>query len=131
MLSEKNQDIKKAYDLLQIISKDEKGRMLYEAREAELRDQLTRLKVAEDKGRAEGRAEGKIEGREEGWAEGKIEGREEGRAEGMNMGEIQKALRIAEKMLRRGDSVEDISELTELLPEKVAELKDKLFSQTP
>ena len=38
MLAEKNQDIKKAYDLLQIISKDEKARMLYEAREAELRD---------------------------------------------------------------------------------------------
>ena len=34
-------------------------------------------------------------------------------------------------MLRRGDSIEDISELTELLPEKVAELKDKLFTQTP
>ena len=104
MLAEKNKDIKKAYNLLQIISKDEKARMLYEAREAELRDQLTRLKVAEDKGRAEG----KIEGR----AEGKIEGREEGRAEGMNMGETQKALRIAEKMLRRGDSIEDISEMT-------------------
>ncbi|EHQ91099.1 Rpn family recombination-promoting nuclease/putative transposase [Desulfosporosinus youngiae] len=103
MLAEKNQDIKKAYDLLQIISKDEKARMLYEAREAELRDQLTRLKVAEDKGRAEG----------------------------MNMGETQKALSIAEKMLRRGDSVEEISELTELSPEKVAELKDKLFFRNP
>jgi len=77
MAAEKNQDIKRAYDLLQIISKDEKARMLYEAREAELRDQLTRLKVAEDKGRAEGRMEG--------------------RAEGMNMGETQKALKIAEK----------------------------------
>ena len=38
------------------------------------------------------------------------------------MGETQKALRITEKMLRRGDSVEGISELTDLLPEKVAEL---------
>lgn len=32
MLSEKNEDIKKAYDLLEIISNDEKARMLYEAR---------------------------------------------------------------------------------------------------
>ncbi|WP_282433564.1 hypothetical protein [Desulfosporosinus metallidurans] len=32
-------------DLLQIISNDEKARMLYDAREAELRDQLTRLKL--------------------------------------------------------------------------------------
>lgn len=53
MLTEKNQDIKKAYDLLQIISKDEKARMLYEAREAELRDQLTRMESAENKGRAD------------------------------------------------------------------------------
>ncbi|MCO1600963.1 hypothetical protein M8E35_06265 [Desulfosporosinus nitroreducens] len=53
MLAEKNKDIKKAYDLLQIISKDEKARMLYDAREAELRDQLTRIETAENKGRAE------------------------------------------------------------------------------
>lgn len=54
MLAEKNQDIKKAYDLLQIVSKDEKARMLYEAREAELRDQLTRMESAENKGEAKG-----------------------------------------------------------------------------
>ena len=57
MLAEKNKDIKKAYDLLQIISKDEKARMLYDAREADLRDQLTRIKSAENKGRVEGKAE--------------------------------------------------------------------------
>ena len=57
MLAEKNKDIKKAYDLLQIISKDEKARMLYDAREAELRDQLTRIETAENKGKAEGKAE--------------------------------------------------------------------------
>lgn len=55
MLAEKNKDIKKAYDLLQIISKDEKAGMLYEAREAELRDQLTRMKSEKAKGREEGR----------------------------------------------------------------------------
>lgn len=50
MLAQKNESIKKAYNLLQIISKDEKARMIYEAREAELRDQLTRIKSAEEKG---------------------------------------------------------------------------------
>ncbi|AGX41931.1 Rpn family recombination-promoting nuclease/putative transposase [Clostridium saccharobutylicum] len=50
MLAKKNESIKKAYSLLQIISKDEKARMIYEAREAELRDQLTRIKCAEEKG---------------------------------------------------------------------------------
>lgn len=50
MLAEKNKDIKKAYDLLKIISKDEKARMLYEARQAEISDQFTRIKSAEEKG---------------------------------------------------------------------------------
>jgi predicted transposase/invertase (TIGR01784 family) len=59
MLVKKNKDIKKAYDLLQVISKDEKARMLYEAQQAELSDQLTRIKSALAKGKAEGEAKGK------------------------------------------------------------------------
>ena len=50
MLAEKNKDIKKAYHLLQIISKDEQARMLYESKQAEISDQLTRIKSAEEKG---------------------------------------------------------------------------------
>jgi len=60
MLAEKNKDIKKAYDLLQIISKDEKARMLYESRQAEISDQLTRIKSAEEKGKLEGKLEDAI-----------------------------------------------------------------------
>ena len=63
MLVKKNKDIKKAYDLLQVISKDEKARMLYEAQQAEISDQLTRIKSAEAKGRAEGKAEGEAKGK--------------------------------------------------------------------
>ena len=59
MLAEKNGNIKKAYDILQIISKDEKARMLYEAREAELKDQVTRMMEAEQKGNLKGKLEGK------------------------------------------------------------------------
>lgn len=55
---------------MQIISRDEKARMIYEARQAEIHDQLTRLHSAHQKGKAEGRAEGKIEGKAEGKAEG-------------------------------------------------------------
>jgi predicted transposase/invertase (TIGR01784 family) len=50
MLAEKNEKIRKAYDVLQIISKDENARMAYEAREAELRDQLTREMTARRNG---------------------------------------------------------------------------------
>jgi len=97
MLAEKNKDIKKAYDLLQIISKDEKARMLYDARQAEISDQLTRIKSAEQRGMEKGRENGATE----------------------------KALRVAEKMLRRGDSLEDIVDITELPMEKVLEIKKK------
>ena len=65
MLAEKNQDIKKAYDLLQIISKDEKARMLYEAREAERRDQITWMKSAKDEGEAKGIVIGEAKGKAE------------------------------------------------------------------
>ncbi len=72
VLAKKNKDIKSASDLLQIISQDEKARMIYEARQAEIHDQLTRLHSAHQKGKAEGRAEGRAEGKAEGLAEAKL-----------------------------------------------------------
>ena len=101
MLAEKNKDIKKAYDLLKIISKDEKARMLYEAKYAEISDQRTRIKSAEEKGREEGRKEG----------------REEGATE--------KALKVVENLLKMGLNVEQIATAAELPKEKVIELKKK------
>lgn len=61
MLAEKNEKIRKAYKALQLISKDDYARMMYEAREAELKDQLTRIKEAEERGKLEGKLEGKRE----------------------------------------------------------------------
>ncbi len=58
MLAEKNEKIRKAYNILEIISKDDKARAAYEAREAELHDQNTRLKCAREEGLKEGREEG-------------------------------------------------------------------------
>ena len=65
MLAEKNEKIKKAYSILEVISKDDIKRAAYEAREAELHDQMTRLKPA--------REEGIKEGIEKGIEKGKIE----------------------------------------------------------
>lgn len=62
MLAEKNEGIEKAYQVLKRMSQDEAARMAYEAREAEIRDQLTREKVARDEGRERGRQEGIEEG---------------------------------------------------------------------
>ncbi len=53
MLAKKNENIKAAYEILQRVSKSKEARMAYEARQAEIMDQLTREKSAEEKGRKE------------------------------------------------------------------------------
>jgi predicted transposase/invertase (TIGR01784 family) len=54
MLAHDNKDIRQAYTLLEVISQDKHKRMAYEAGEAELMDQRSRLFSAEMKGREEG-----------------------------------------------------------------------------
>ncbi len=54
MLAQKNHDIGKAFDLLQIISQDQNKRMAYEARQAEIMDQRTRILEATRKGEEKG-----------------------------------------------------------------------------
>jgi len=61
MLAAKNMHISSALDYLKIISQDEKARMAYEAREAELMDQRTRVKFALLKGEEIGIEKGKAE----------------------------------------------------------------------
>jgi predicted transposase/invertase (TIGR01784 family) len=58
MLAAKNIDIGNAFNVLEIMSREENKRMAYEARQAELMDQRTRM----------------MEAREEGWEEGVVEG---------------------------------------------------------
>ena len=115
MLAEKNKDIGSALGLLKIISNDEKARMVYEAREAELMDQRTRIKSAIDKGRVEGRSEGRAEGRAEGRSEGRVEGRSEGRSEGK--AEIIRAL------LTRGMGLEEVASIAGMDISGVAEIQ--------
>jgi predicted transposase/invertase (TIGR01784 family) len=54
MLAHDNKDIRQAYTLLEVISQDKIKRMAYEARQAELMDQRSRMISAEMKGREEG-----------------------------------------------------------------------------
>ncbi len=54
MLAEKNDNIKTAYEILQRVSKSKEARMAYEARQAEIMDQLTREKSAKEEGIKEG-----------------------------------------------------------------------------
>ncbi|MBW6408743.1 Rpn family recombination-promoting nuclease/putative transposase [Clostridium weizhouense] len=65
MLAEKNENIKTAYEILERASKSKEARMAYEARQAEIMDQMTREKTA--------REEGLRKGIEQGIEKGKIE----------------------------------------------------------
>ena len=60
MLGKKNKDIQKALRMLEVMSKDEKARMEYEAREAALMDERTRIKSAKEEGIEKGIEKGKI-----------------------------------------------------------------------
>ena len=86
-----------------ILSKDEKARMLYEARQAEISDQLTRIKSAKERGRQEGREEGREEGA------------------------LEKAIETAANFLKLGISEEIVANGTGLSIEKVSELKKKMI----
>ena len=99
MLAQKNEEIGKAYDDLQVMSKDEKARMSYEAREAEIHDQITRIKTA----------------------------KEEGITIGIEKGENSKAIKVAENFLKMGFTVEEVAKGSELAIDKVLEIKNKML----
>ena len=54
MLAKKNENIKEAYEILQKVSKSKEARAAYEARQAEIMDQLTREETAKEEGREQG-----------------------------------------------------------------------------
>ena len=87
-------EIKEAMDILYEISGDKESIMLANMREKALMDEQSRLKGA----------------------------KEEGIQEGIKEGSNEKAILIAKKMLKKGKSIEEVSELTELSIEEVKKL---------
>ena len=79
-----------------------------------------RYQKGKEEGRAEGRAEGKEEGRAEGRAEGKEEGRAEGRAEGMSL----RSQEIARNLLSLGLPIDQLTQATGLTEEEIELLKE-------
>ena len=59
-----------------------------------------------------------------GYEEGIEDGRIEGRAEGIEEGSKQKAYEIAKKMLKKGNSIKDICDITGLSIEEIEQLKE-------
>ena len=72
MLAEKSESIRKAYRILQRISRDKRKRMEYEAREKAIRDHRQMIQEALEEGRELGRSEGVEIGRSEGVEMGRL-----------------------------------------------------------
>ncbi len=91
-------EIKEAKIELTEISADEKTRRLYEMREDAIRDRISALTGAEKKGFEKG----------------------------IKKGELKKSIKIAKKMILKGNDLEDIMDITDLPFEKILELKKSL-----
>ncbi len=61
--------MKKAVDMLEQLSQDEEARILFEARQKAIHDEVSRLEDALAEGEARGRIKGKAEGKVEGIAQ--------------------------------------------------------------
>ena len=73
-MAEKDLYLKEAYEELERLSMDEEKRYAYEAREKALRDHISMMNYAMEKGLQEGRDKGYAEGRDKGYEEGREEG---------------------------------------------------------
>lgn len=97
-----NPAVKKAFNVLEALSADEKTRELAERREKALKDERMFLNEAKRKG----------------WEEGI----EKGREEGIEKGKKEKRLEMVKKMLSIGMPVEDISGISGLKIEEIEEI---------
>lgn len=59
MLAKKDENINSAYQILKKVSRNKEARMAYEARQAEIMDQMTREKIAREEGIEQGIEQGK------------------------------------------------------------------------
>jgi predicted transposase/invertase (TIGR01784 family) len=98
-------EVKKAMETLKYISADDEARAIANLRQKTINDHNSELTVAKEEGREEGR--------------------EEGIAIGEERGELKKAKETAAKMLSRGMSVEDISDMTSLSVEEIRRMSSK------
>lgn len=108
MAKKENKEIKKAMDIINEMSMDEKEWELYWSRKFAIMDYNTGIREAKEEGREEGREEGIRQG----IGEGKKEGLKEGK------------LQDARELLKLGMSVEDIQKVTKLEKEEIEKLKE-------
>jgi predicted transposase/invertase (TIGR01784 family) len=61
--------------------------------------------------------------REELKREARQDGKKEGMEEGLEKGREERALRVARRLLERGESISDVAEITELSEERVRDIQ--------
>ncbi len=104
----------KLFEQAEIAKYSDAERRQYEASQKEYWDYTSTLETAELKGERRGREQG----REEGLEQGREEGREQGRVEGIQ----HEKMETIHRMIAKGYSVEDISEITALSIDEVKRL---------
>ena len=110
MAEKKNKTLEKARAEMNYLTGDEEVRRLAELREKWEMDYISAKKT----GRKDGLRQGKIEGKKEGLEEGRKEGLEKGKKEGLEKGREESKIQIANKLLEKGMSIEEIHEITGL-----------------
>jgi predicted transposase/invertase (TIGR01784 family) len=95
---------------------------LFEGREEGLKKGL---KEGRKEGRKEGEVKGRREGLKEGLKEGEVKGRKEGLKEGLKEGEVKGLEKIVIRMHKKGKSIKDIIEATDLEQHNIQQILDK------
>ncbi len=106
-------DVKKAIDIVKLMTLDEKSRYEYINRVMEIKDYYTLKNESIKEGKEEGREEGRLEGIREGIREGKEVGKKEEKRE------------IAKKLLDAGVDLEIIKLTTGLKEDELQKLKEE------
>lgn len=125
-IMENNKEVKKARDVLYVMSEDEKLQRLAFLKERAERDEKSirssGYRDGYDEGKEdgrrdgleEGRKEGRKEGMQEGIQEGRLEGKREGIQEGKKEGIQEEKIKIAKNLIKLGLNKEKIAEATGL-----------------
>ena len=116
-----NENIKKAKEELDKISRDDLLRRMALKAEIMRMDQHE----FEEEAKARGWAEGLKEGKAKGYEEGRIKGETEGRSKGEKEGKKEEKRNIAQRLLNKGFSEKEVSEITELSIEEIKKLNLK------
>ena len=109
-----NPTVRQAAGAILELNADEKLRQRIIDQQNALFDYNNDMTESREEGRAEGLAEGLVTGRAEGLAEGLVTGRAEGLTTGRAEGVIEEKKSTAEKLIRKGWSIEEIAEFLDV-----------------